>query len=68
MALENDADWQKSKCNCPSFCKNYICKHVVDMAIRLKYYEPPPSAKTVPINQKRKRSRPAKAKLALLVQ
>ena len=60
--------WRKSKCNCPAFYKNYICKHVVGMAIRLKYCKPPPPAKTVPIGEKRKRGRPAKAKPALLVQ
>ncbi|CAF1234572.1 unnamed protein product [Didymodactylos carnosus] len=68
MELENDSDWKKSKCNCPAFFKNYICKHVVGMAIRLKYCKPPPAAKTVPIGEKRKRGRPAKAKPALLVQ
>ena len=48
----------------PLFFKNYIRKHVVGMAIRLKYCKPPPAAKTVPIGEKRKRSRPAKAKPA----
>ena len=56
------------KCNCPAFLKNYICKHVVGMSIRLKYCKPPAAAKTVPIGEKRKRGRPAKAKPALLVQ
>ncbi|CAF2081129.1 unnamed protein product [Rotaria magnacalcarata] len=64
----NDSTWKKSKCNCPIFFKNYICKHVVGMAIRLKYCKPPPAAKTVPIGEKRKRGRPAKATPALLVQ
>ncbi|CAF1299447.1 unnamed protein product [Rotaria sordida] len=68
MEMDNGSDWRKSKCNCPGFFKNYICKHVVGMAIRLKYCKPPPSAKTVPIGEKRKRGRPAKAKPALLVQ
>jgi len=53
---------------CPAFFKNYICKHAVGMAIRLKYCKPPAAAKTVPIGEKRKRGRPAKAKPALLVQ
>ncbi|CAF1366121.1 unnamed protein product [Rotaria sordida] len=68
MEIENDAHWKTSKCNCPYFLKNYICKHVVGMAIRLKRCKPPPAAKTVPIGQKRKRGRPAKAKAALLIQ
>ena len=50
-----------------SFFKNYICKHAVGMAIRLKYCKPPAAAKIVPVCEKRKRGRPAKAKPALLV-
>lgn len=68
LEMENDLSWRKSKCNCPAFLKNYICKHVVGMAIRLKRCKPPPAAKTVPIGEKRKRGRPAKAKAALLMQ
>lgn len=64
----NDSNWKKSKCNCPGFLKNYICKHVVGMAIRLKHCKPPAEAKTVPLGEKRKRGRPSKAKPALLVQ
>jgi hypothetical protein len=59
---------RKSKCNCPTFYKSYICKRVVGMAIRVKYCKPPSAAKTVPSGEKRKRGRPAKAKPALLVQ
>jgi hypothetical protein len=68
LEVENDSNWRKSKCNCPAFLKNYICKHVVGMAIRLKHCKPPAAAKTVPIGEKRKRGRPAKAKTALLMQ
>ena len=68
MEMEDGSDWKTSKCNCPAFFKNYICKHAVGMAIRLKYCKPPAAAKTVPIGEKRKRGRPAKAKPALLIQ
>jgi hypothetical protein len=68
MEFDNNSDWKKSKCNCPAFLKHYICKHIVGIAIRLKYCKPPPAAKTMPIGEKRKRGRPAKAKPALLVQ
>ena len=64
----NDSIWEKSKCNCPNFFKTYICKHIVGMAVRLKYCKPPAAAKTVSIGEKRKRGRPANAKPALLVQ
>jgi hypothetical protein len=66
--LEESSNWKNSKCNCPAFLKNYICKDVVGMGIRLKQCKPPAAAKSVPIGQKRKRDRPAKAKKALLVQ
>lgn len=49
-----DADnWINGSCSCPSFMKTYICKHMVGMAIRLKYIKPPIEAKAVPLNQKR---------------
>ncbi|CAF1497238.1 unnamed protein product [Rotaria sp. Silwood1] len=68
MEMENNEAWKKSKCNCPAVFKHYICKHIVGMAIRLKYCKPPSAAKTVPIGEKRKRGRPTKAKAALLIQ
>ena len=68
LEMMDDLNWKTSKCNCPAFLKNYICKHMVGMAIRLKVCKPPAAAKTVPINSKRKRGRPAKAKPTLLVQ
>ena len=68
LEIEHDLSWRKAKCNCPAFLKNYICKHVVGMGIRLKHCKPPFAAKTVPIGEKRKRGRPAKVKMALLVQ
>lgn len=68
LEMHDDSNWKTSKCNCPAFLKNCICKHIVRMAIRLKYCKSPAAAKTVPINSKQKRGRPAKAKPALLVQ
>ncbi len=58
----------ESRCNCPPFAKDYICKHVVGLCIRLKLVSAPPEAKTVPIGQKRKRGRPSKTKPALMIQ
>jgi hypothetical protein len=68
MELEKNEEWRKAKCSCPAFLKNYIYKHIVGMAIRLKHCKPPPAAKTVPIGEKRKRGRPANAKEVLLLQ
>jgi len=64
----NGEEWRKGTCTCPSFLKNYICKHIIGMSIRLKYFKSPPEAKTVAIGSKRKRGRPCKAKKALLTQ
>lgn len=53
----------------PVFFKKFMCKHVIGTAIRLNYCKPPPpTAKQVQIGQKRRRSRPAKLKNALLIQ
>ncbi|CAF1274703.1 unnamed protein product [Adineta steineri] len=68
LEMENDSHWKRSKCNCPAFMKNFICKHVAGMSIRLKYCKPSAAAKTIPIGEKRKRGRPSKARPALLVQ
>ena len=35
-------DWTKSFCTCPSFDKNYICKHVIAIAHQLGLVEPAP--------------------------
>jgi hypothetical protein len=45
-----------------------ICKHIIGIAIRLKYVKPPPEARNISIQGKRKRGRPSKAKKALIVQ
>ncbi len=52
---ENMADnWKQGKCTCPYFLKKYMCKHLVGLAIRLKYVKPPAVAKDIPISQRRK--------------
>ena len=68
VCIPRNNDWKKSTCSCPEFLKNYMCKHIIGMSIRLKYCKPFPEAKNVEIGSKRKRGRPAKAKGALLVQ
>ena len=59
--------WTKTNV-CPRFMKKNICKHTVGMEIWLGMCDAPAMAKTVPIGQKRKRGRPAKAKPALIRQ
>ena len=53
-------NWREGICNCPTFLKKFICKHLLGIAIRLKLCKPPLAAKTVPIGQKRERGRPKK--------
>ncbi|GBP42983.1 HMG box-containing protein 4 [Eumeta japonica] len=47
-------NWLQGTCNCPKFLKDYICKHLVGLAIRLKHVQPPSEARTIPIGMKRK--------------
>ena len=61
MEMDKNEEWRKAKCNCPAFFKNYICKHIVGMAIRLKHCKPPPAAKTVPIGEKKKKRQTSKS-------
>lgn len=60
--------WDMGTCNCSVFMKQFICKHVVGLAIRLKLTKPPTEAKNLPIGAKRKPGRPSKAKKALIIQ
>lgn len=63
----NEKDISDFHCTCPYYLKKSICKHTLGMQIRLKLVSAPPEAKTIPLGQKRKRGRPAKAKQALLL-
>lgn len=61
------SDWKTGDCSCPIFLKEFVCKHVLGLAIRLKLVEVPVSAKGVALGQKPKRGRPKKARKALLM-
>ena len=58
---------EKGMCTCPQFLERFMCKHVLGIAIRLKFTKPPPEAENVPIGRKRKRGRPKKATKALII-
>ena len=49
-------------CSCPSGSRKYLCKHSVGLATKFKHREIPDSAKSVPLNEKRSRGKPAKKK------
>ncbi|KAJ8957793.1 hypothetical protein NQ314_006468 [Rhamnusium bicolor] len=67
--IPNDQDdWINAECDCPTYFKMLICKHIVRLAIRLKLTTPSPEAKAIPVGVKRHRGRPAKSKRALLDQ
>ena len=60
--------WRQGTSTCQVFLKQYICKHIVGIAILRNYFQVSAEAKTVPLGQKRKRGRPAATKKALIVQ
>jgi len=64
----NSSDWKKYTCTCPSFYKNYNCKHICEIAIIGGLFTVSPEAKNIPIGKKRKRGRPVVARTALIVQ
>lgn len=61
-------NWNFACCDCAMGFKQYVCEHIVGIALRLKIVEAPAEAKNVPLNQRRKRGRPAKAKSSLQFQ
>ena len=63
----NTKNWLDGRCTCKNYLKQYMCKHLLGLAIRLKLTTPPPAAKQIPIGQKRKRGRPSLAAMALIV-
>lgn len=63
----NLKNWKKSSCSCPSFYKNYKCKHVTGIAINRKVIKPPQSANVDAIGEKIKRGRKPYAVKALLM-
>ncbi|CAK1542265.1 unnamed protein product [Leptosia nina] len=60
----NQTEWITGCCDCPDFYR----KHLIGLAIRLKYVTPPLEAKSQPLGLKRKRVRPTKARAALIIQ
>lgn len=50
VELDNVA-WQNSTCSCVQFCKKGTCKHVLGMAIKMKFVEPPATANPAPLSQ-----------------
>jgi len=66
----DESNWQNQKlvCNCPYYLKNNLCKHILALAVLLKFVLFPYEAKSLPMEQKPKRGRRSLAKKALLTQ
>ena len=65
ITMKKDENWKNGTCTCPVYYKQFICKHIIGIAIILKLVKCPPQAKNVPLGQKRKRGRPCNAVLGL---
>lgn len=65
-----DAKWLNALCSCPSYQKNFICKHIVGIAVRMGEVTIPDEIKSdiTVIGGKRKRGRPASTKKAYIIQ
>ena len=66
--LFDDTNWKLSKCSCCYWLKNYMCSHIIILAVTLKLVEFPQASMQIPIGQNRKRGRPNKTKKALVRQ
>jgi hypothetical protein len=67
LKLPKHQAWNNGQCDCPAFKKNFICKHLIGVAARLKILKMPGYAKSATIGKKRKRGRPKQARRALLI-
>ena len=56
------------QCTCEIYLKEYQCEHLLALGILYGVYNCPVEAKNVPLGQKRKPGRPAKAKKSLVRQ
>ena len=61
----NTINYKLSKCSCWYWSKYYKCKHMLDLCLRLSYFEYESKARQVPIGANRRRGRPGKTKGAL---
>jgi uncharacterized Zn finger protein len=61
----NRTNIKLSTCTCPSYFRDYICKHILGVAAITKINPIPNETKAVCIEQKAPRGSPAKAKKAL---
>ena len=61
----DETNWKLSRCTCCYYMKNYICSHIIILAVTIKKFSFPNQAMQVEIGQSRKRGRPGKTDKAL---
>lgn len=67
IVIYDETDWRLSTCSCPTFAKEYICKHSLAVAILNNKFSVRPEAKSFhSMDKKRPRGRPAKISKALV--
>ena len=59
-------EWKNAACSCPVFYMDYICKHIIGVALSVRPCKPPSSARGGKLVQKAKRGAKPKATKALL--
>ena len=61
----NEDNFKLSTCSCWHWCKDYKCKHLIDLCSRMDYLIYDSKVRSVPLGANRRRGRPAKTKGAL---
>jgi hypothetical protein len=59
----NDTNWKLSRCNCPYYSKNYMCRHIILIAVAEEIITFPLAYKQAAISKKTPRGRIPNAKL-----
>lgn len=44
---EEKADWLNGVCKCPTYLRDFVCKHLLELAIFLRHVEPPLDVKNM---------------------
>jgi hypothetical protein len=61
----DDSDWKLSTCSCPSWFKNYYCKHSIAIANLADLFKFDQRISQVQLGERRKRGAPKKVRQAL---
>ena len=64
----NKENYKMSECSCPTWCKYYKCKHMIDLCSRLGLFNYDARVKSIPIGANRRRGNPGKTKGAFIFQ